>query len=186
MRMLPCGSPLPSMSPQLSVVTKGQLLNSLGSDLILFGAGGSQFVAPAGSSTSSVIMGIPTREPAEAVHVATAALRRALARHRAPSLLPAYQRARVPPSKPYELSAEDEGRRALASTLLGYAAALGTTEALAALSAHYHDASNMTDTSVALALLASTECEQRQPALDHFEAKWRGHREVRPRPPPWP
>jgi aminopeptidase N len=115
---------------------------------------------------------------AEAVKKAKRALMRALASQRASALLPLYRRVRVNPKASYELTAAHEGRRALAAVLLGYAAALGTEETSQAVAAHYNEASNMTDASAALEIIASTDCKQRQGILDDFEAQWRSHREV--------
>ena len=115
----------------------------------------------------------------EAVHVARAALKKLLAAEAGTTaLLKAYKAARVPPRNAYALTAVDEGRRALATTLLDLLSALGTPEAHAAIAAHHADATNHTDEVGALALLADCDCPQRRPALDTFEAKWRHHREV--------
>lgn len=114
---------------------------------------------------------------AHAVHTAIAALRLQLAASRANELLPAYRKARVPPSDPYALTPVQEGRRALAATLLSYAAAI--EGALEAVASHYQEATNMTDASAALGIIASMPCEAvRQRVLDDFEKKWKGNRDV--------
>ena len=113
-----------------------------------------------------------------AVHTAIAALRQQLAASRAKELLPAYRKARVPPSDPYTLTPVQEGRRALAATLLSYAAA-AIEGALEVVASHYQEATNMTDASAALGIIASMPCEAvRQRILDDFEKKWKGNRDV--------
>ena len=115
---------------------------------------------------------------AHAVATARRLLAKALAESRKDALLPLYAKIRVPPSTPHALTKNQEGRRALTATLLSYVAALETEAGYAAIAAHFNEASNMTDASAALLVLASCYCPQRQVALGFYESKWKSHREA--------
>ena len=97
------------------------------------------------------------------------------------------------PASPYELSVECEGRRVLSLSLLSFwlrapppfgvvsssSVASPPAEAMAAVLAHFEEATNMTDEAGALGLLAGSaalDAPERARALAAFEEKYRDHR----------
>ena len=68
--------------------------------------------------------------------------------------------------------ATSAGRRALRNAALGLLSSQGGEADRQRLKAHYANATNMTDTAHALALLAGIECPERNEALQHFYDKW--------------
>ena len=73
----------------------------------------------------------------------------------------------------YAPDARSAGKRALRNAALTLLTSRGMAEDLARLEAHYTQASNMTDASHALALLAGIDCPARAKALDHFYKRWK-------------
>ncbi|MDQ3143403.1 MAG: aminopeptidase N C-terminal domain-containing protein, partial [Pseudomonadota bacterium] len=73
-----------------------------------------------------------------------------------------------------DLSPNAKGIRRLRGVALGLLAGADPQRAAALAKAQYDGADNMTDRQGALAVLASLEVPERQPALDHFYDRYRG------------
>jgi aminopeptidase N len=71
------------------------------------------------------------------------------------------------------MSQDSVRRRRLKNVILDYIAKLDTHEAAEIVKQQYETADNMTDMQAALAILADSELEQRDAALDDFYAKWK-------------
>jgi aminopeptidase N len=107
----------------------------------------------------------------EAIHAVRVELRRYLARSLRSQLLATYASQNV--TGPYSPDAEAAGRRALRNLCLGYLMELDDPEIRSLTMRQFTGANNMTDAMAALSTLVSTDCAERQAALDAFYAKWK-------------
>ena len=78
----------------------------------------------------------------------------------------------------YELTPEAKGRRRLKNVALGYLMADDAPDAVAAASAQFTDADNMTDRIAALGVLVNSAAPERETALAQFHARYRGDASV--------
>ncbi|MCU0868418.1 MAG: aminopeptidase N [Burkholderiales bacterium] len=107
----------------------------------------------------------------DAIHAVRVRVRQAVAERLRDALLARYRSMAVPGR--YSPDAVSAGRRALRNLCLGYLMELDDAEVRAICVAQFDGADNMTDTMAALGCLAATDCDERQPALDRFHARWK-------------
>ncbi|MGH8629787.1 MAG: aminopeptidase N, partial [Burkholderiales bacterium] len=107
----------------------------------------------------------------DALHAARNRLRGLIAQRLKGDLLLAYEAFKTP--GPYSPDAESSGQRALRNLCLSYLMELPDAAIRALCTRQLEQADNMTDAMAALSALANTECEERQPALERFYAKWK-------------
>ncbi|MDP3438481.1 MAG: aminopeptidase N [Azonexus sp.] len=133
--------------------------------------GGAAFVAEAltlpGESTLAEAL---TVVDPDALHAARNGLRRHLAEALADELSTVYHA--LAPSQAYQPSAEEAGRRALRNVCLSYLLERNTPASRQLAMAQYRNADNMTDQFGALAVLAQTDCPEREEALADFYQRW--------------
>ncbi|PKO89539.1 MAG: aminopeptidase N [Betaproteobacteria bacterium HGW-Betaproteobacteria-10] len=133
--------------------------------------GGAAFVAEAltlpGESTLAEALAVV--DP-DALHAARTGLRRHLAAALADEWHALY--LALAPSQAYQPSAEEAGRRALRNVCLSYLLELNTAAVRQLAMAQYRSADNMTDQFGALAVLAQTDCPEREEALADFYQRW--------------
>ncbi|UOK71016.1 aminopeptidase N [Ancylobacter polymorphus] len=148
------------------------LVEALGATLA-DGALDPAFVAQALSipSEADVAREIGVDVDPDAIHLARTRLRRAVSAALAPQLAATYDRHA--PVGTYSPDAASAGRRALRNSCLDLLAAGGTPDALARAQAHFDTADNMTDRFFALAVLAHTAPQAREPALAAFHERFR-------------
>jgi aminopeptidase N len=75
-------------------------------------------------------------------------------------------------SGPYSPAPESAGRRAVRNAALDMLVATGDASEIARAERHYRDATNMTDSIAALAILSHVQAPVRDKTLDHFYARW--------------
>jgi aminopeptidase N len=107
----------------------------------------------------------------DALHAARNRLRGRIAQRLKGDLLLAYETFAVP--GPYRPDPASAGQRALRNLCLSYLMELPEPAMRALCIQQFDQADNMSDAMAALSALANTECEERQPALERFYARWR-------------
>ncbi|KHD87718.1 MAG: aminopeptidase N [Bdellovibrio sp. ArHS] len=108
---------------------------------------------------------------AEAFHSARTALRTAIARENRTQLLDIYHKYHGLDPKSHDPKVF--GHRALKNQALTYLAELHDPEILALVNKQYWEAQNMTDRMTALTILADTESDLREKALNDFYNNWK-------------
>jgi aminopeptidase N len=106
----------------------------------------------------------------DAVFAARTALRAAVGRHLAASLLDHYHR--LSESGPYRTDAASAGRRAMRNTCLDLLVATGQGEAISLANRQYQSADNMTDRMAALSTLSLCDVPERVAALEDFYSRY--------------
>jgi aminopeptidase N len=106
-----------------------------------------------------------------AVHAAREQFRRALGRGLKDELLRLYEIHAI--DGPYSPDAGSVGRRALRNSAMSLLAASGIKGEIVRVVDHYHDATNMTDTIAALAVLSTLDGPAAGPAFADFYEKWK-------------
>jgi aminopeptidase N len=106
----------------------------------------------------------------DAVFAARTALRAAVGRHLAASLLDHYRR--LSESGPYRPDAASAGRRALRNTCLDLLVATSKGEAISLADRQYQSADNMTDRMAALSTLSLCDVPERASALEDFYSRY--------------
>jgi aminopeptidase N len=106
----------------------------------------------------------------DAVHDAREALRKKIGEEIRDILVELYETNAA--TGPYSPDPESAGRRALRNAALDLLVATGDPSEIARAERHYRDATNMTDSIAALAILSHVEGPARDTALDHFYARW--------------
>jgi len=107
----------------------------------------------------------------DGLHAAREFVRRELARQLRSELVATYEASRG--SGPYSNDKAAIDRRRLGCTALAYLSRLDEPDAGRRLAAQFESADNMTETQAALALLADTDCPEREPALQAFYERWK-------------
>ena len=134
-------------------------------------AGDPAFAAEAMSLPSETTLAEQMEEvDPDALHAARSALRRHIAEKLKGELLLAYEAFAV--RETYSPDAQSAGQRALRNLCLSYLMELDDAVMRTLCIRQFDVADNMTDAIAALAALANTACEERQPALDRFYTKW--------------
>jgi aminopeptidase N len=105
----------------------------------------------------------------DAVHDAREALRKKIGEEIRETLMELYEANAE--SGPYSPAPESAGRRAFRNAALDLLVATGDASEIARAERHYRDATNMTDSIAALAILSHV-APARDKALDHFYARW--------------
>jgi len=135
------------------------------------GQRGAAFVAEAltlpGEATLAEML--DTVDP-DALHAARNALRRHLAEALRAELAGIY--AALAPNAPYRPDADEAGRRALRNLCLGYLLELNDESGRQLAVQQFRSADNMTDQFAALAIMAQTDCPERQMLLEDFYRQW--------------
>ncbi|MEN6585127.1 MAG: aminopeptidase N [Sulfuricella sp.] len=108
----------------------------------------------------------------DALHAARNGLRRFLAEHLGAEFQACYER--LAPSDGYSPDLVDVGRRALRNVCLAYLCEADSHSSRALALQQFDTADNMTDQFASLSVLAQSEGEQRQRALDTFYQRWQG------------
>jgi aminopeptidase N len=108
----------------------------------------------------------------DALHAARNGLRRFLAGHLGAEFLACYER--LAPTGGYRPDLVDVGRRALRNVCLGYLCEADSPPVRALARQQFDSADNMTDQFASLIVLAQSEGEERQQALDAFYRQWQG------------
>jgi aminopeptidase N len=108
----------------------------------------------------------------DGIHEARNQVKRVLAQALRDRFLTTYRENRD--SGPFSVTPEAIGRRSLKNAALAYLMALDDAEARALCLAQYRDATSMTDSITALALIADGDMPERQQCLDDFAEKWKG------------
>jgi aminopeptidase N len=108
----------------------------------------------------------------DAIHAVRVRLRQKLAETLRDRLLATWRA--MASHGPYSPDATSAGRRALRNLCLALLMELDDAEIRALCVAQFDGADNMTDAMAALSALANTDCDERQPALDRFHARWQG------------
>jgi aminopeptidase N len=108
----------------------------------------------------------------DALHAARNGLRRFLTEQMSAELLACYQR--LAPREGYRPDLADVGRRALRNVCLGYLCEADSPSSRALARQQFDSADNMTDQFASLSVLAQSEGEERQQALDAFYQRWQG------------
>ena len=106
----------------------------------------------------------------DAVRKARETLRGTIAREIGAGLAELYDA--VAPTGPYSPDPESTGVRALRGAALDLLVATGKPSEIARAERHYRDATNMTDSISALAILSYLDTPARDEALAHFYARW--------------
>jgi len=107
----------------------------------------------------------------DALHAARNGLRRFLAEQLGTEFMACY--ARLAPQNSYRPDAQDAGRRALRNLCLGYLCETDSAAARVLAKQQFDRADNMTDQFASLSVLAQSEGEERQQALNDFYARWK-------------
>jgi aminopeptidase N len=107
----------------------------------------------------------------EGIHRARESLKLELATALREDLLAIYEANQG--SGAYRIDAESIGRRSLKNLCLGYLMQIDDEPARQLCADQYADGRNMTDVMAALSLLANSEAQQRQAALQDFHDRWR-------------
>jgi len=106
----------------------------------------------------------------DAVHDAREALRKKIGEEIRETLMELYEANAE--SGPYSPAPESAGRRAVRNAALDMLVATGDASEIARAERHYRDATNMTDSIAALAILSHVQAPVRDKTLDHFYARW--------------
>jgi aminopeptidase N len=106
----------------------------------------------------------------DAVHDAREALRKKIGEEIRETLMELYEANAE--SGPYSPDPESAGRRAVRNAALDMLVATGDASEIARAERHYRDATNMTDSIAALAILSHVQAPVRDKTLDHFYARW--------------
>jgi aminopeptidase N len=122
-------------------------------------------------SESDIAREVGTNVDPNAIRTAFQYYSKWLAEQLAPVLEPLYMRKA--PAEPYDPNAKSAGRRALRNAALTLLTARTGQADLERLETHFVQATNMTDASCALMLLAGIECEARDRALASFYDRWK-------------
>ena len=107
----------------------------------------------------------------DAVHRVRLAMRRFLAQRLQSRFHEGYERFATP--GPYRPDAVSSGRRALRNLCLAFLVDLGDTQSRQLCLAQLESTDNMTDALAALTAIANCDCEERRPALNAFQARWK-------------
>jgi aminopeptidase N len=121
-------------------------------------------------SESDIARELARNVDTDAVHGAREALRKKIGEEIRETLIELYE-ANVS-SGPYSPDPESAGRRAVRNATLDLLVATGEPSEIARAEGHYRDATNMTDSIMALAILSHLAAPVRDKALDHFYAHW--------------
>ncbi|MBM3543966.1 MAG: aminopeptidase N [Alphaproteobacteria bacterium] len=106
----------------------------------------------------------------DAVHDARDALRKKIGEDIGETLRELYEANAL--TGPYSPDPESAGRRVLRNAALDLLVSTGKPSEIARAERHYRDATNMTDSIAALAILSHVDGPARDTALDHFYARW--------------
>ncbi|MEI6557851.1 MAG: aminopeptidase N [Rhodospirillaceae bacterium] len=107
----------------------------------------------------------------DAIHLVREFVRRRLAESLKEGWLATYHTS-LAPQPIFSIDAEAIGRRALKGLALAYLMALESRESYALAAGQYRAAVTMTDSIEALALLATSDAPEREPALEDFYRRW--------------
>jgi aminopeptidase N len=121
-------------------------------------------------SESDIARELARNVDTDAVHQAREALRAKIGREIAATLAELYDA--TAPGGPYSPDPESAGHRALRSAALDLLVATGEVAEVARAERHYREATNMTDSIAALAILSHHDVAAREEALRHFYARW--------------
>jgi aminopeptidase N len=121
-------------------------------------------------SESDIARELARHVDTDAVRAARETLRRAIAGEIGSSLAELYEA--IAPQGPYSPDPESTGIRALRGAALDLLVATGKPSEIVRAERHYREATNMTDSISALAILSYLDTPAREEALAHFYRRW--------------